>query len=93
MRYSVRLGQGDIKCGFVDISSPHHRVIVLKKNQGKAESEKVEFLGRRIDHLPVESIVELGISHVPEGRQIFPDLTVKENLLMGAYTRKPILEI
>jgi len=47
----------------------------------------VVFAGRRIDGLPSEKIVRLGISHVPEGRELFPELTVLENLKMGAYTR------
>jgi branched-chain amino acid transport system ATP-binding protein len=47
----------------------------------------VTFMGRRIDGLPSEHIVRLGISHVPEGRELFPELTVIENLKMGAYTR------
>jgi len=47
----------------------------------------VAFTGRRIDGLPSEQIVRLGISHVPEGRELFPELTVLENLKMGAYTR------
>ncbi|MGB2695808.1 MAG: ABC transporter ATP-binding protein [Dehalococcoidia bacterium] len=47
----------------------------------------VEFEGDRIDRRSVESIVGLGISHVPEGRQLFTDLTVYENLTLGAYTR------
>jgi branched-chain amino acid transport system ATP-binding protein len=48
-------------------------------------SGSVEFLGRRIDGLPPHSIVEMGISHVPEGGKVFPDMTVRENLEMGAY--------
>jgi branched-chain amino acid transport system ATP-binding protein len=47
----------------------------------------VAFSGRRIDGLPSEKIVRLGISHVPEGRELFPELTVLENLKMGAYIR------
>ena len=47
----------------------------------------VAFTGRRIDRLPSDKIVRLGISHVPEGRELFPELTVLENLKMGAYTR------
>jgi branched-chain amino acid transport system ATP-binding protein len=43
--------------------------------------------------LPADQIVRLGIRHVPEGRKIFAPLTVKENLLMGAYTRKDPNEI
>jgi branched-chain amino acid transport system ATP-binding protein len=48
-------------------------------------SGSVEFLGKRIDGLPPHSIVELGISHVPEGGKVFPDMVVRENLEMGAY--------
>jgi branched-chain amino acid transport system ATP-binding protein len=48
-------------------------------------SGSVEFLGRRIDGLPPHSVVELGISHVPEGGKVFPEMTVRENLEMGAY--------
>jgi branched-chain amino acid transport system ATP-binding protein len=48
-------------------------------------SGSVKFLGRRIDDLPPHSIVDLGISHVPEGGRVFPDMTVRENLEMGAY--------
>ena len=48
-------------------------------------SGSVEFLGKRIDGLTPHSIVELGISHVPEGRKLFADMTVRENLEMGAY--------
>lgn len=48
----------------------------------------IEFMGQRIDRMAPEKIVRLGISHVPEGRQVFKDLTVTENLKMGAYTRQ-----
>jgi branched-chain amino acid transport system ATP-binding protein len=48
-------------------------------------SGRVMFLGKRIDNLPPHSIVEQGISHVPQGGRIFPDMTVRENLEMGAY--------
>ena len=47
----------------------------------------VAFRGKRIDRRPSEDIVRLGISHVPEGRDLFPELTVLENLKMGAYVR------
>lgn len=48
-------------------------------------SGSVEFLGKRIDGLPSHAIAELGISHIPEGGGVFPDMTVRENLEMGAY--------
>src|SRR5215472_2015614 len=46
----------------------------------------VLFAGQNVSQLPAHEIVERGISHVPEGRQVFPFLTVKENLALGAYT-------
>lgn len=47
----------------------------------------VEFDGKRIERLRPDLLVRLGIGHVPEGRQLFPELTVRENLRLGAYTR------
>jgi branched-chain amino acid transport system ATP-binding protein len=48
----------------------------------------IEFLGRRIDGLAPHETVPFGISLVPEGRRVFPRLTVYENLVMGSYTPK-----
>ncbi len=48
----------------------------------------IYFDNKNISHTPPHDIVELGISHVPEGRNVFPRLTVMENLEMGAYIRK-----
>jgi len=49
-------------------------------------SGSVEFLGKRIDKLSPYTIVQLGISHIPEGRKLFTTMTVHENLELGAYT-------
>jgi branched-chain amino acid transport system ATP-binding protein len=48
-------------------------------------SGSISFLGKRIESLPPHSIVELGISYVPQGGKVFPEMTVRENLEMGAY--------
>jgi branched-chain amino acid transport system ATP-binding protein len=48
---------------------------------------EIAFAGTRIDQLAPEKIVALGIAHVPEGRRVFPDLTVEENLRTGAFLR------
>ncbi len=58
-----------------------------------AQSGKIEFEGRDITKMPAHEIVYLGMAHVPEGRRVFSDLTVYENLLMGAYSRKDKEEI
>ena len=51
-------------------------------------SGKIRFAGERIDGKATEDIVRLGIAHVPDGRGTFLDLTVEENLRIGAYTRR-----
>ncbi|MBI5774147.1 MAG: ABC transporter ATP-binding protein [Verrucomicrobia bacterium] len=54
----------------------------------KARAGKVTYQGRDITNLPPHEIVKLGISHVPEGRMVFANLTVLENLKMGAYLQR-----
>ena len=70
---------------------------ILKTVMGLIEDQPdkgtIEFEGRRIDGKDTERIVRLGISYVPEGREVFEELTVRENLSMGAYTRKDKTEI
>ena len=48
---------------------------------------RITFLDDRIDGLPAHAILRAGIAHCPEGRRIFPEMTVRENLEMGAYIR------
>jgi branched-chain amino acid transport system ATP-binding protein len=61
----------------------------LRAISGLAKPSKgeIHFNGERIDNLPAEKIVARGIAHVPEGRRIFPDLSVEENLRIGAFLR------
>jgi branched-chain amino acid transport system ATP-binding protein len=65
------------------------KTTVLKTVSGILDPQKgtVEFLGKPIQRMEADRIVRLGISHVPEGREVFPFLSVRENLMMGAYTR------
>jgi len=53
----------------------------------RAKSGRVEFLGEDISRLSIASIVSRGLIHCPEGRRIFANMTVKENLELGAYLR------
>ena len=54
---------------------------------------EVRFDGKRVDTLPAHQVVGIGIGHVPEGRRVFPTMTVQENLQMGAYRdRKHVKE-
>ncbi|HHY94389.1 MAG TPA: ABC transporter ATP-binding protein [Firmicutes bacterium] len=61
----------------------------LKKAAGGA----IKYEGRDICRLSPETIVRLGLSHCPEGRRVWPHLTVRENLLLGAFTRRQAREI
>jgi branched-chain amino acid transport system ATP-binding protein len=47
-------------------------------------SGTIEFNGLRLDHLPPNKIIEQGIVHVPEGRRLFPEMSIEENLIMGS---------
>ncbi len=53
----------------------------------KSVRGKIWYKGRRIDQLPAHKIARLGIAHVPEGRRVFPQSSVEDNLLLGAYRR------
>jgi branched-chain amino acid transport system ATP-binding protein len=59
----------------------------------RASKGEIIFAGERIDRLAAEKIVGLGVAHVPEGRRVFPDLTVEENLRSGAFLRSDKAEI
>jgi branched-chain amino acid transport system ATP-binding protein len=66
------------------------KTTILKTISGVMDPEKgtIEFMDHRIEGMPPDRVVRMGISQVPEGREVFHDLTVKENLMMGAYVRK-----
>jgi branched-chain amino acid transport system ATP-binding protein len=65
------------------------KTTILKTISGVLDPLKgtVEFEGKPIQRLDPDRIVRLGLGHVPEGREVFPFLTVRENLMMGAYLR------
>ena len=54
----------------------------------RAAGGSVRFAGNDVSRVPPHEMVARGVSHVPEGRQVFPFLTVRENLSLGAYTRR-----
>jgi branched-chain amino acid transport system ATP-binding protein len=55
----------------------------------RTDNDKVRFDGRPIGEMPPHKRVNLGISYVPEGRWVFPSLTVHENLMVGGHSRRP----
>ena len=61
---------------------------VLRIEDGVLTEVTIELDGSRIDHLTPEAIAGLGISHVLQGRSIFPQLTTEENLMMGSCFKK-----
>lgn len=86
---SFDVQEGEISC----ILGPNGagKTALLKTIMGLIEDQPdkgtIEFMGIRIDGKAPEEIVRLGISLVPEGREIFPELNVDENLRIGAYVR------
>jgi len=64
------------------------KTIMRLLDDDQPEKGTIEFLGKRIDRKDTEEIVRMGISYVPEGREVFPELSVLENIQIGAYTRK-----
>ncbi len=58
-----------------------------------AKQGSIIFEGKDITKVPAHKIVQMGIAHVPEGRRVFSELSVYENLIMGAYTRRDKGEI
>jgi branched-chain amino acid transport system ATP-binding protein len=65
------------------------KTTILKTISGVMDPQKgtVEFAGRAIQRMDPDKVMRLGLSHVPEGREVFPFLSVRENLRMGAYIR------
>ena len=95
----VRGGYGDVTV-LKDVSLDVHdrEVVALVGANGAGKSTllrtisgllrptagEIRFMGERIDHAPPHHVVELGFVQVPEGKQLFPQMTVEENLLAGA---------
>jgi len=63
------------------------RLLYYLRNE-QPEKGTIEFMGERIDRRDTDQIVRMGIGYAPEGREVFPELSVLENIQVGAYTRK-----
>jgi branched-chain amino acid transport system ATP-binding protein len=90
---SLKVGAGEIVCliganGAGKSSLLHAASGLLAPDEGE-----ILFQGRRVDGQPAHCVTELGLVQVPEGRRIFPRMTVLENLEMGAYLRSDHAEI
>jgi len=60
---------------------------ILDSENGELEDGQIEFMGKPIHRLDPDKIVKIGITMVPEGRRVFEDLNVIENIMIGAHTR------
>ncbi|MGW8271978.1 MAG: ABC transporter ATP-binding protein [Thermodesulfovibrionales bacterium] len=85
---SIEVGQGEIVSLVGSNGAGKSTTLMTISGILKPRGGSVELFGRRIEGLPPHKIVEMGISQVPEGRRIFPRLTVKENLEMGHFLRR-----
>jgi branched-chain amino acid transport system ATP-binding protein len=85
---SLKVRQGEIAT--VLGSNGAGKTTILKTISGIIDPRKgsVEFKGQDITAKDPAHIVQMGLSHVPEGREVFPLLSVRDNLMMGAYTRR-----
>jgi branched-chain amino acid transport system ATP-binding protein len=85
---SLAVEQGDIVTLIGSNGAGKTTTIRTISGLKQATSGEIWFEGQRIDHLPPQHIVRLGIVQVPAGRGLFPYMTVNENLKLGAYPRK-----
>jgi branched-chain amino acid transport system ATP-binding protein len=90
---SIKVGEGD----FVTLigSNGAGKSTTLRAISGldHPSAGVIVFDGKRIEKMSPDKILKLGIAHVPEGRRVFKDLSVKENLLLGAFVRNDQEEI
>ena len=100
---NLEVGYGDVQVLWgINLSIEEGKIISLVGSNGAGKTTFLKalsgllpykngdilFKGESLKELTSEEIVQRGIIHVPEGRRLFPDMTVEENLLMGAYIRK-----
>jgi branched-chain amino acid transport system ATP-binding protein len=85
---SISIDAGEIVCLLGGNASGKSTTMKTILGMVRAAAGSVQFAGERIDRLPTQSIVARGISLVPEARRLFGRMTVRENLMMGAFSRR-----
>lgn len=84
---SIEVGEGEIVTMIGANGAGKTTTLLSISGINRIRSGRIRFQGREIHAMPAHEIVRLGLCHSPEGRKIFPRLTVIENLQMGAFTR------
>jgi len=90
---TLKVNHGEIVCLIGSNGAGKSTALMTISGILKPKAGTISFIGNDISNMPPHRIVEMGISHVPEGRRIFPKLTVKENLEMGAYAKRYNLRV
>ena len=85
---SLHVGEGEIVSVIGNNGAGKTTTLMTVSGVLRPRKGEIEFDGRRIDAVKPAEIVALGLGHVPEGRQLFASMTVEENLLMGACSRR-----
>ena len=85
---SMELNEGEIVCLLGANGAGKTTTLRTISGLKRPSTGEIWYQGQRIDNLRSQQIVRLGIAQVPEGRRIFPQLSVLDNLIMGAYLRK-----
>ena len=85
---SLKVNQGEIVTLIGSNGAGKSTTLMSISGITRPKTGKIFFMDQEITHALTDTIVAMGITQVPEGRMIFPRLTVYENLLMGAYLRK-----
>ncbi|MFC1855658.1 ATP-binding cassette domain-containing protein, partial [Thermodesulfobacteriota bacterium] len=84
---SLEVNHGEIVCLLGANGAGKSTTLLSICGVTRVKSGRVVFLNENVTKMATDKIVKMGLSHVPEGRRIFPELTIYENLLMGAYCR------
>jgi branched-chain amino acid transport system ATP-binding protein len=85
---SLKAEEGEITAIIGSNGAGKTTILKSISNLTRIESGIIEFEDKRIDLLPSHRIVDVGISHIPEGRGLFPLMTVLENLILGSFTKR-----
>jgi len=85
---TLTVNEGEIVCLLGANGAGKTTTLMSICGVNRIKEGSITCFGKDVSRVPTDKIIRMGISHVPEGRRIFPDLTILENLKMGAYLRK-----